>query len=263
MRTGRNEGRFLPLAVLLSLVAGFLGAAPVVAGGFTDPVTGMEFVCVQGGTFERRDTSWGQGEEASPAQPVTVSDFCIGKTEVTYAQWNKVMDLRGYYDGYRETPDRPVEDVSWYEVQDFIRRLGQKSGREYRLPTEAEWEYAARSGGKKETWAGTSDPAELPEYAWYRSPVEKWPTHPVGQKKPNGLGLYDMSGNVWEWVQDWYGDYPSGAQRDPRGPFWGSRRVIRGGWGRDGAWYLRAEYRGGRAPTFRHDSLGFRLAADP
>jgi len=100
--------------------------------------------------------------------------------------------------------DCPVETVSWNDAQDFISRLNQRTGKRFRLPTEAEWEYAARSGGKREKWAGTSSESELGDYAWY-SKNSGGSTHPVGQKKPNGLGLYDMSGDVWEWCQDWYG----------------------------------------------------------
>ena len=156
-----------------------------------------------------------------------------------------------------------MENVSWGECQEFIQRLNQKSGETYRLPTEAEWEYAAAFGsaqapGKKEKWAGTLSEGDLGDYAWY-SANSGSKTHPVGTKKPNGLGLYDMTGNVWEWVQDWYGDYSAGAKTDPAGPPSGSTRVIRGGsWDYDSR-YVRAAFRSFMSPDDRSFNLGFRL----
>lgn len=121
----------------------------------------------------------------------------------------------------------PVESVSWNDAQDFISRLNSRTGKRYRMPTEAEWEYAARSGGKREKYAGGND---VDAVAWYGSNSGSR-THPVGQKQPNGLGLYDMSGNVWEWCQDWYGGsyYNQSSRDNPGGPSSGSSRVIRGG----------------------------------
>jgi len=248
-------------------------------GNFTDPFTGMEFVCIQGGTFEMGDT-FGDGDpDERPVHSVTVSAFCIGKTEVTQAQWQQVMGAKGAdrpvekyatWDGvqfqqktlsnpsYFNGTQRPVEYVSWDDVQEFLQEL-KKTGKTYRLPTEAEWEYAARSGGKNEKWARTSSVGELGQYAWYGGAWEPG-TRPVGTKQPNGLGLYDMIGNVWEWCQAWYGSYPSLPQRDPQGPSLGSSRVIRGGNWTNGAEDVRAVRRMERDSDFRGTFLGFRLA---
>jgi len=236
-------------------VAGVVFELSTSGGDFVDPVTGMEFVCIQGGTFEMGDTFGDGGSDEKPVHSVTLSDFCIGKVEVTQAQWEKVM---GSNPSNFKGNDRPVEQVSWDDVQGFLQKLNQKSGKKYRLPTEAEWEYAARSGGKQEKWAGTSNENQLGNYAWYNANSGSQ-THPVGQKQPNGLGLYDMSGNVWEWCQDWYGSYSASAQRDPQGPSSGSIRVSRGGsWGNDPR-DVRSASRRRWNPGRRYDNLGFRL----
>jgi formylglycine-generating enzyme required for sulfatase activity len=157
-----------------------------------------------------------------------------------------------------------VEQVSWDDIQVFIQRLNQKEGHNrYCLPTEAEWEYAARAGTTS-TYSFGDDADNLGQYAWYydNSGIRM---HPVGQKRPNAWGLYDMHGNVWEWVQDWYGGgyYSSSPSTDPKGPSSGSRRVIRGGcWGTF-AEYCRSAFRFDRRPGVRRDGLGFRLALSP
>lgn len=156
----------------------------------------------------------------------------------------------------------PVDTVTWNEVQNFISRLNQRSGKKFRLPTEAEWEYAARSGGKAEQYAGANSESALGDYAWYRANSgEK--THPVGQKRPNGLGLYDMSGNVWEWCQDWNGAYPSGNVTDPTGPSSGSNRILRGGSWFNNANRCRSANRFDFTPDYRSNNLGFRLVRTP
>jgi formylglycine-generating enzyme required for sulfatase activity len=154
----------------------------------------------------------------------------------------------------------PVDSVSWEEVQQFISKLNASTGKQYRLPTEAEWEYAARSGRKQEKWSGTGDEAILGDYAWYGANSDDT-THEVGTKKPNSLGLYDMTGNVWEWVQDWYEDvyYESTSRVNPLGPLTGSRRVLRGGSWRGAAGIVRAASRGYLAPSRRYYDIGFRL----
>lgn len=237
----------------------------VVAGAraFKDPVTGMEFIFVRGGCFEMGDTFGDRFvfEDELPAHEVCVSDFYLGKYEATQGQWKKVM---GSNPSFKENDDHPVESVSWHAVQEFIGRFNQMARKSYRLPTEAEWEYAARSGGKKEKFAGTSQESELGDYAWYRS-NSGGSTHPVGQKKPNGLGFYDMSGNVWEWVADWYdqGYYRNSPKNKPQGPSSGSYKVLRGG-----SWYsnpgiLRAASRNknGLSERFATNYHGFRLVA--
>lgn len=148
--------------------------------------------------------------------------------------------------------------MGWY--QEFIRRLNERTGKGYRLPTEAEWEYAARSGGKEEKWAGTSSEGNLGEYAWYEKNSTRQ-TSPVGQKRPNGIGLFDMSGNVWEWCEDWYDkDYYSRRVRDnPKGPDSGRLRVVRGGsWPYDPR-NVRASNRNGGEPWLPQNNYGFRL----
>jgi formylglycine-generating enzyme required for sulfatase activity len=155
----------------------------------------------------------------------------------------------------------PVEDVSWNDVQDYIKELNQKTGRYYRLPTEAEWEYAARSGGQREKWAGTNNESELGNYAWNNDNSGR-ETHPVGQKRPNALGLYDMTGNVWEWVGDWYDNsyYKESARSNPSGPGRGGDRGYRGGSYKERSKDLRTVKREKKSNRRNDNTLGFRLA---
>jgi formylglycine-generating enzyme required for sulfatase activity len=155
----------------------------------------------------------------------------------------------------------PVENVSWNDVQEFIRRLSERTGKTYRLPTEAEWEYAARSGGRNEKWAGTSDEKELGDYAWFYANAS-FSGHPVGLKKPNGLGLYDMTGNVWEWMSDWYdeGYYAKSPRDEPNGPISGRTHVLRGGYWGDLSSFVRVARRIGLDPAARAAGYGVRLA---
>jgi len=162
--------------------------------------------------------------------------------------------------------NRPVEGVSWDDVQEFIRRLNaREGGARYRLPTEAEWAYAARAGSTTAYSFGDDD-RQLDDYAWYGKNAGNT-THPVGQKLPNAWGLYDMHGNVWEWVQDWYDRYPAEfvgnsveAAVDPTGPVQGTHRVLRGGsWINDGR-LARSAQRNARDPRNRYVNVGFRLA---
>ena len=215
----------------------------------------FRMVRVEGGTFTLGTTS-GQSSDAwddePPAHSVTLSTYYIGETEVTQELWQEVMGSNpSHFKGSR----RPVEMVSWEECQDFIRRLNQRTGKNFRLPTEAEWEYAAR-GGKKSYGYKFAGGNNLNDVAWYGSED----THKVGLKRANELGLYDMSGNVYEWCQDWYyKTYPSSSQTNPTGPLSGSCRVVRGGrWG-----YLNGDYRvksrSNCAPSLRSRCLGLRL----
>jgi len=230
----------------------------------TDPTTGMVLNKVTGGTFTMGDT-FGDGYTVEkPTHQVTLSDFYIGRYEVTQAEWQTVMTGNSY--GLSATPSYftacgascPVEQVSWNDIQKFITILNTKSGKNYRLPTEAEWEYAARSGGQSQKYSGGSD---VNSVAWYSGNSGNT-THAVGTKQANGLGLYDMSGNVWEWVSDWYGTYTATAQTNPTGPTAGSNRVNRGGsWSGDAA-NVRASIRGYGSPLDgRSNFLGFRLVA--
>ena len=188
----------------------------------------FEMVHVEGGTF-RMGATEEQGEDAAddekPVHRVTLSSYLIGKHEVTQALWEEVMGSNPSKN--KQGGDYPVENVSWFDCQEFIGKLNARTGMKFRLPTEAEWEYSARGGDRSKgyKYAGSDN---LDEVGWYRYNSDNH-THPVGQKKPNELGLYDMSGNVWEWCQDWYGAYSSEAQADPAGPQSGCYRVLRGG----------------------------------
>jgi len=235
--------------------------APVKAGVVktVDPFTGMEFVFVKGGCFLMGDEIGDGNTDEKPVHEVCVADYYLGKFEVTQAQWQKVM---GTNPSSRKEcgPDCPVESVSWNMVQEFIAKLNSKGTSLYRLPTEAEWEYAARSGGKKEKWAGVNSVATVGEFAWLGSNSDS-AMHKVGLKKSNSLGLYDMSGNAMEWCQDWYAeDYYAGSPKDnPSGPSTGQQRVVRGGdFGRE-ANELRTTHRKKDDVDILDGTYGFRL----
>ena len=226
---------------------------------------GVEFkmVKVEGGTFTMGATAE-QGSDAysdeNPAHKVTLSDYYIGETQVTQALWKAVMG--GNPSRFTGDDNLPVECVSWEDIiEKFIPALNRKTGRTFRLPTEAEWEYAARGGNKSKGYK-YSGSDNIDEAAWYDG-NSRDKTHPVRGKKANELGLYDMSGNVWEWCHDWYGDYSSGAQPNPQGPDKGSYRVLRGG-----SWYYyarncRVSYRCNYTPGRRDYYCGFRLVLCP
>jgi formylglycine-generating enzyme required for sulfatase activity len=232
-------------------------------GEYRDPTTGMELVLIKGGCYQMGD-GFGDGyPNEKPVYDVCVGDFYMGKHEVTQRQWQAIM---GSNPSCSENcgDDCPVECVSWNDAQDFISRLNQRTGRKFRLPTEAEWEYAARSGGKREKWAGTSNESDLGDYAWVQD-NSQGTTHSVGQKKPNGLGFFDMTGNVWEWCQDWYDEnyYQRRPRDNPGGPASGGHRVLRGGSWLTLARNARATYRYGLDPGDRYDFGGFRLVLVP
>ena len=190
-----------------------------------------------------------------PSHEVTLDSFELGKYEVTQKQWRLVMGSNP--SSFSGCDECPVEKVSWGDVQSFIRKVGNG----VRLPTEAEWEYACRSGGKDQEYAGGSDVGSV---GWYDDNSGS-KTHPVGGKAANGLGLYDMSGNVREWVQDVYASdaYGKHARKNPIYDGSGSLRVGRGGSWHSDAGYLRCAVRYSYSPGYRHSSLGFRLARTP
>ena len=198
--------------VLLMVALGAMAQAP---REFTNSV-GMKFVRIDPGSFKMGSEAWG------PIHDVTLSKgFYLQATEVTQAQWEAVM---GNNPSQLKGPDRPVETVLWDDIQEFLRKLNaREKDTRYRLPTEAEWEYACRAGGQEPDVA-----PNLGDVAWWLG-NSGFETHPVGQKKPNALRLYDMRGNVWERLQDWFGPYSAGRQVDPQGPPSGERRVVRGG----------------------------------
>ena len=220
-----------------------------------EPTTGMEFVWVEGGCFQMGDT-FGEGDDdEKPVHEACVDSFGMSSHEVTQGQWQKIMENNP--SKFTKGNNYPVEQVSWVDTQDFIRKLNSHTGKSFRLPTEAEWEYAACSGGKKEKYAGGSD---IDRLAWYDGNSGD-STHPVGTKEPNGLGLYDMSGNVWEWCSDWYGKnyYQQSLRNNPQGPSSGSFRVIRDGCWNGSPWLARCTNRDGFRPGYRLDNLGFRV----
>ena len=228
------------------------------SGRFTVRGVSFEMVRVEGGTFRMGATSE-QGSDVwdneKPVHSVTLSGYYIGKTEVTQALWKAVM---GSNPSKFIGDNLPVEMVSWDDCQEFIRELNALTGQNFRLPTEAEWEFACRGGNNSRgyKYSGSNN---LGSVAWYDGNSGN-KTHPVGTKAPNELGIYDMSGNVWEWCADWYGDYSSGAQTNPTGPYGGSNRVYRGGsWNYD-VGRCRSSNRDFYYPWIRDIILGLRLA---
>ncbi len=216
-------------------------------------------VNVEGGIFTMGATSE-QGNDAhsdeEPTHQVSLSSFSIGRYEVTQEEWQAVM---GNNPSKFKGAKRPVESVSWDDCQDFIRKLNALTSMNFRLPTEAEWEFSARGGNRSEgfKYSGSND---IDDVAWYDANSGK-ETHSVGLKSPNELGLYDMSGNVWEWCRDRYGEYCSSSQTNPIGPSLGFRRVFRGGcWCSLGRSCRVSRRNDGRSPDHRKDIFGFRLA---
>jgi formylglycine-generating enzyme required for sulfatase activity len=221
-------------------------------------------VFVQGGTFTMGCTSEQESNCDSSEKPifsVTLSNYSIGKYEVTQRLWEAVMNNNP--SNFKGDGSRPVETVSWNDVDTFIVKLNALTGKKYRLPTEAEWEYAARGGNKASghKYAGSDT---IGTVAWYygnngSSGSINYGTKPVGTKEPNELGIYDMSGNVWEWVSDWYEEYTSWAKTNPRGPESGSYRVFRGGGWYNDASHCRVSDRYDYYPGNRNSDIGFRL----
>ncbi len=237
---------------------------------FTSPTLGAKFVLIPAGTFMMGSPSdetgrelyntWEFGWGKETQHPVTISKpFYMQATEVTQGQWQKVMGNNP--SGFKNCGENcPVESVSWNDVQEFIRKLNQTEGTDkYRLPTEAQWEYSARAGTTTRFYTEDSDEA-LSRAAWYDY-NSGGKSHPVAQKTPNAWGLYDMHGNVWEWVQDWNGNYPAGSVTDPEGPPEGliSFRVYRGGAWPNRASYCRSAEREAFVPSALYTDLGFRL----
>ena len=228
----------------------------------TFTVNGVSFtmVGVDGGTFMMGRTGWN-----FPGHQVTLSSYGIGMTQVTQELWEAVMgENPSHFNGgeYGTNLQRPVESVSWDDCQTFIQRLNELTGQHFRLPTEAEWEYAAYGGNLRHgyKYAGSNNIDEVAWWGWLYDGNSGYGTNPVANKKPNELGLYDMSGNVFEWCQDWYGDYSSEEQTNPTGPETGTNRVDRGGNWRTFESYCGVVFRASRNPENRGDDIGLRLA---
>ncbi len=231
------------------------GSETITARGAT-----FNMIFVQGGTFTMGATSEqgteDPGSNEYPTHKVTLSDYYIGETEVTQDLWISVMG--GNDPAVHQSLPNPVENVSWNDCQEFIARLNQITGKHFRLPTEAEWEYAARGGAYQSDYkySGSNNYADV---AWYCE-NSNYTTHPVKQKQPNKLGIYDMSGNVHEWCYDVYGLYTAEAQTNPQGSNSSSDHVIRGGAWLNTSNYCRVSYRYCYCVSQKNQYLGLRLA---
>lgn len=242
----------------------------------------IEFVLISGGTFDMGDLFAEGNPDERPVHTVVVSDFLLGKTEVTVGQFRRFVEATGYVTdaekegwslvwtgeswetrsgadwknpGFAQDDTHPVVCISWSDAVAFCQWAG------CRLPTEAEWEYAAREGGKKLRWSGTNQETDANEYAWHSGNSEGT-THPVATKKPNALGLYDMTGNAWEWCSDWYGEgyYAISPPHNPEGPGTGVKKVLRGGSFSNHPQYCRNTYRNCNYLRARNNYFGFRVA---
>jgi len=252
--------RILGIAMVFGLVGALTVMAQEVKPGKVEVIdlgkdVKLEMVLIPAGKFKMGSPAFEKGRDADETQhEVTLTKpYYMGKYEVTQEQWESVMG-----DNPSETKGAklPVTDVSWEDCQKFIKKLNAKTDGGYRLPTEAEWEYACRAG----TTTAYSFGANItPKDANYRDSKIGKPVA-VGSYKPNAFGLYDMHGNVWEWCEDWYGDYPEGAVTDPKGPAKDVSRVLRVGSFSDLESSARSSNRYSGAPTGRVDLLGFRLA---
>lgn len=215
----------------------------------------FKMIAVKGGTFQMGSDDLYDDEK--PVHQVTLSDYYIGETEVTQELWTAVMGSNP--SEFTINMQWPVEMVSWNDCQTFISRLNQLTGKTFRLPTEAQWEYAARGGNKSKGYI-YSGSNEIDEVAWYVDNCGGFAAHPVKTKAPNELGIYDMTGNVCEWCSDWYGPYSSAAQIDPTGPATGSDRVVRDGCSYSEAFFCQVTRRFRNTPISFHGFLGLRLA---
>ena len=227
--------------------------------GKTTFADGIDMAYVQGGTFTQGSTDIGEAHE-KPAHKVTLSDFYIGKYEITQKQWYDVVgkwpelppeEANGKGDDY------PIYYVNWEDVQEFLSKLNAKTGKSYRLPTESEWEYASAGGQKSKgyLYSGSDKPEDI---AIYYGTVGG--AYQIGTKNANELGIYDMSGNVWEWTGDWYGAYEDKQQIDPKGKDSGTERVTRGGTWINVAYGIRITARYKHDPSSTFKFLGFRVA---
>jgi formylglycine-generating enzyme required for sulfatase activity len=238
-------------------------AATGLAWRVRDTGTQMEMMLIPPGTFQMGcimgSNQYGCYSYEQPVHQVTLTNaFYLGRYEVTQAQWVAKMGSNpSYFQGQSDSASRPVEQVSWTTIQGYLGSTG------FRLPTEAEWEYACRAGTQTPFYNGSTDDNTVGALAWY-SANSGYGTHAVGGKAVNGFGLYDMLGNVWEWVNDWYGTYPSSAQTNPTGPVSASSyRVLRGGAWTYATGYVRSSYRSTGTPGNTRYSLGFRVARTP
>jgi formylglycine-generating enzyme required for sulfatase activity len=251
--------KLLVMASALALLAGCGDSGPPKT--FTNSI-GMKFVLIPAGNFmmgSPPDDPKRNKDEVPRHQVVFSRPFYMQTTEVTQAQHRTIMG--GNPSHFKGCDRCPVEKVSWFDAQEFIRRLNaREKTNKYRLPTEAEWEYACRAGTRTAYYFG-NDPGSLGAYAWYRR-NSGGQTRPVARKRPNRWGLYDMHGNVWEWCSDWYHKYyyRTSPARDPKGPSSGRSRLVRGScWANDQSSIMRSAFRNRMDPGNRSNDLGFRV----
>jgi formylglycine-generating enzyme required for sulfatase activity len=243
---------FLIMIAVLTLGSSLTTEAAAQDKKFTSPTIAAEFLLIPGGTFMMGD--------AVLHKVVISKPYYMQVTEVTQGQWRRVMGSNpSLFNACGD--DCPVENISWVDVQEFIRRLNQKEGaNKYRLPTEAEWEFACRAGSAgKDISSVKAD--ELEDYAWFDANSDR-KTHPVARKKPNAWGLYDMHGNVLEWCQDWHDDYPEGKVIDPKGASPGQHKVLRGGAWLGSPTTLQCTFRSEDYAVVQSNDIGFRLVRD-
>ena len=224
-------------------------------GHDTEPITGVEFVWVPAGCYQMGNNSIEASSDEKPVHEVCLDGFWIGKYPVTQGQYKKIMGDNPSY--FKSGDDYPVETVSWNDAKDFISKLNQQSGKNFSLPTEAQWEYAARSGGKDQEYAGGND---VDKVAWYNSNSDG-KTHVVGTKESNDLGIYDMSGNVWEWCEDVYDEraYDKHERNNPLIASGSTSRVVRGGNWNGSDMGCRSTFRTTLVQACVHCGIGFRL----
>jgi len=285
-------GRSSRLTISLLAALAIPALARAAGESLVDPRAGMEFILVRGGTYRMGDFTGRGIAQEQPAHAVTVSDFYLGRNEVTVAQYRAFAEATGYRTeaersggvvdidpvmmslvrragvswsnpGFPQQDGSPVVWVTWNDAAEYTRWLAQATGKPYRLPTEAEWEFAARERGRDLPWAGTADPERSGEFVW-SAENSGGTTHPVGGKAPNALGFRDLCGNVWEWCLDWQDSYQAAGEPavDPRGPPDGRFRALRGGSWRVGREVARTTYRNGYRPDYAHSSIGFRVALE-
>ena len=222
------------------------------------PIPPIKVVYVKGSCFEMGDFAGDGDDDERPVHEICLGDYYLMETEVTQELFEAVM---GFNPIKPPDPKKPMSNISWFWANRFVKKLNERTKSFYRFPSEAEWEYAAREGGKKIRWAGTNDPFDLKDYAWFSENSEP-EINQVAKRKPNALGLYDMSGNVWEWCDDNFDFdyYQKSPKKNPYGADESMWKAIRGGSIADGVFKLRTTYRHALEPQLRNEATGFRLA---
>ncbi len=255
--------RFLFVMLLLAgVMCAQMAENPTAAAGQDKTIrTGLEMVSIRGGCYTMGDQFGDGARDERPTHEVCVKDFSLGKYEVTRGLWKEVMGEEAMENPFCAEAMCPAEGVSWDDAQVFLKKLEARDHKHYRLPTEAEWEYAAREGGRREKWAGTNSDHELSKMAWLLSNSD-YKIHVVGQKWPNHIRLFDMTGNAWEWTSDWYDAqyYANSPKDNPQGPATGAKRALRGGFWGEVPTYAANSRRIGLSPKVRALGFGFRLA---